>query len=386
MKALLTTLTLFVCACQVAWAQLATRPESPLFSNQLASHTDSAVHAAALEFMSRPQAVGLSIGVYQNGQMHEYHYGESIKGSAKLPTAQSLYAIASLTKTFTATLLAQAVVEKRLNLEDDVRQHLQGDYPNLEFQGQPIRIVHLINHQSGLPFLLPEIPELLTDTTLTMADIARKIDRPLDRQIFLQALHGVKLDALPGSKSMYSNAGVQLLSFILERIYSMPYEQLLRINILQPLGMVNTKLELGAADQPRLAKAYDEHGHVIPAHTAPFGAAGGLSSTISDMLRYISWQLGEKAEALQLAHRPTVGDFNPYAVGLNWRMLKKDNQRLLWQDGNMIGYSSLCVLHPELDLGMVVLTNQMDRTSAQRVIGLVSNITKQIAPQAIIWK
>jgi CubicO group peptidase (beta-lactamase class C family) len=351
--------------------------------SKYAGKTDSVVQRAAQAFMAVPQAVGLSVGVYQEGKLQEYHFGETAKGSGNLPTSNSLYGIASLTKTFTATLLAQAVVEKRVALQDDIRGYLEGTYPNLEYQGQPIRLVHLVNHNSGLPFLLPEIPEILTDQTLSYTDIARKINRPLDRQAFFQALQTVKLDTIPGARSRYSNAAVQLLSFILEKVYKIPYEKLLGEKILQPLQMPSTRFVFRPDKEQRLVKAYDEQGNTIPANTSSFGAAGGLSSTVGDMLRYVRWQAEEKEDALRLAHRPTVGDFNPYAVGLNWQMLRKGNIRLLWQDGNMIGYSSLCVLYPELDLGFVVLTNQMDRTSAQRIVQMINQVTRAIAPQAI---
>ncbi len=359
-----------------------TQPKLPT-DNRLISKTDSVVQIAAQAFMAAPQTVGLSIGVYHEGKMYTYHYGEVAKGSGKLPRSESLYAIASVTKTFTATLLAGAVVEKRLELNDDIRNYLEGEYPNLEYSGQPIRLVHLINHGSGLPFLLPNIPEIFTDTTLSMTDIAKKIDRPIDRQAFYQALREVKLDTLPGTKFMYSNAGVQLLGFILEKVYQMPYEKLLQSKILKPLHMADTKIVLGPKEKSRLVKAYDEKGNIIPANTSTFEAAGGLTSTIDDMLKYVRWQVKEQEEALRLAHSPTWGDFNPYAVGLNWRMLKKDNKRLLWQDGNMVGYSSLCVLHPDQDLGLVVLTNQMDRLSAGRIKQLVREIATLIEPRVI---
>ncbi len=345
--------------------------------------TDSAVGAAAARFLAAPQAVGLSVGVYHGGRLRAYHFGEAVRGSGRPPTARSLYAIASVTKTFTATLLAQAVVEGRVSLQDDVRRYLDGAYPNLAYRGAPVRLVHLVNHNSGLPFLLPNIPEILTDTTLSLTDVARRIDRPVPRAAFFGALRAVALDTAPGARTRYSNAAVQLLGFVLEKVYATPFETLLAAKILRPLGMIDTRLALGPSDRRRLVPAYDEAGHAIPANTSTFGAAAGLSSTADDMLRYVRWQVGEGAPAVRLAHAPVVGDFAPYALGLNWRMLRKGDARVLWQDGNMIGYSSLCVLHPELDLGVVVLTNEMDRGSAGRVARLANEVAAAVSPRAV---
>ncbi|MFN8091129.1 MAG: serine hydrolase domain-containing protein [Vicinamibacteria bacterium] len=64
------------------------------------------------------------------------------RGRSRLPTSRTIYAIASITKTFTGTLLAQAAVAGRLKPDDDVRKYLDGDFPGLQFQGQPVRLFH----------------------------------------------------------------------------------------------------------------------------------------------------------------------------------------------------------------------------------------------------
>jgi len=83
---------------------------------------DAAVERAARKFMSDAHAVGLSVGVYRGGKTYTYNYGEVAKGKGRLPTPHTIYEIVSITKTFTGVLLAQAVVEKRLRLDDGVRR------------------------------------------------------------------------------------------------------------------------------------------------------------------------------------------------------------------------------------------------------------------------
>lgn len=80
--------------------------------NKLKSKVDLAVQKAAHTYMNDKRTVGLSIGIYKDGKTYMYNYGETKKGYKKLPTKETIYEIASITKTFTGFLLAQAVIEK----------------------------------------------------------------------------------------------------------------------------------------------------------------------------------------------------------------------------------------------------------------------------------
>ena len=82
--------------------------------------------------------------------MLTYHYGTMDKKTMQLPDNQTIYEIGSITKTFTGTLLAQALLDKKISLDDDIRKYLPEKYPNLEYENQPILVKHLANHTSRL--------------------------------------------------------------------------------------------------------------------------------------------------------------------------------------------------------------------------------------------
>jgi D-alanyl-D-alanine-carboxypeptidase/D-alanyl-D-alanine-endopeptidase len=82
--------------------------------NPLRSKVDSIVQKAATDFMKKPGKVALSVGMIYNGENYKYNYGEVAPGSGKMPTSGTLYEIASITKTFTALLIAHAVNEKKI--------------------------------------------------------------------------------------------------------------------------------------------------------------------------------------------------------------------------------------------------------------------------------
>lgn len=82
------------------------------------------------------------------------------------------------------------------------------------------------------------------------------------------------------------------------------------------------------------------------------------------MLKYIKFHLNENNQLINLSHTPTFGDINSFAIGLNWQMNKtQDGFRRIWQSGGSFGFSSYCVVYPELNIGIALLSNEADRTA-----------------------
>ncbi|MYM31142.1 serine hydrolase [Duganella sp. CY15W] len=101
------------------------------------------------------------------------------------------------------------------------------------------------------------------------------------------------------------------------------FGQLVRQRIAAPLGMQDTFAEPGARQASRVAVGYDDNGVRQSGADAGFQAAGGLKSSLPDMLRYARWQLNESDAVVRLSHQPTYAS-DDYAVGLNWQMLRAD--------------------------------------------------------------
>jgi CubicO group peptidase (beta-lactamase class C family) len=91
---------------------------------------DTVVQRLGGAFMKQPARVGLSIGITQDGQTYFYHFGTTEQGQSQPATQHTVYEIGSISKTFTSLLLAHAVLEKRVSLDDDIRKYLPGAYPN----------------------------------------------------------------------------------------------------------------------------------------------------------------------------------------------------------------------------------------------------------------
>lgn len=345
---------------------------SALFPAETKSKPDSVVDAAARKFMSDPRAVGLSIGVFQNGKSSTFNHGTTVLGKKRAPTEHTLYPIASITKTFTGSLLALAAVEGKLKLDDDVRKFLKDDFPNLEFQGHPIRLHDLLDHRSGLP--------------LTLGDRHYSIHRLVDPhplKEFYEDLRRVTLNTRPGEKFQYSNAAAQLAGYILETVYGVPFEQLVKEKIVRPLGMKETAITLSAREHSRLAGGYDDAGKSFVPPPDDLQAAGGLKSSVADLLKYARWHIAEADEAVKLSHAPVFTE-NNYAAALNWQILKAHGRRLVWQEGNVPGFTSYLILEPELKIALVILTNESDRTSSSRITAMANDILKGLDERCVL--
>ena len=370
-----------LCLCLSAALPVVSQSHAP--EAEVKVDVGAIVDRAAKDFFkAAPQAVGVSIGVLKDGKMYTYNYGTRDKKGSEHLAENSVYEIASITKTFTGTLLAQAAIEKKASLDDDVRKYLEGDYPNLEFQGHPIRLEQLVNHLSGLPFNLPDIPETRPPfPTPIPHSVEERLDR-YTRKDFLADLHQVKLAQAPGEKMSYSNSAAVLASIILERIYGKPYDDIVKEKITGPLQMADTSISLSPSQKARLVKGYDEKGNTQPYVRDMMLGAASLKSTTADLLKYAQWHMAETDEAVKLTHKATF-TYNNYSVGLNWQMIKAGEYRRIWQEGSLPGFSSMCVFFPESKIAIVFLANELDPASSHALTLMSDQIAKQLDPRTV---
>jgi serine-type D-Ala-D-Ala carboxypeptidase/endopeptidase len=375
------TLALVVSAIlTVSPVQAQLRPAQPPLTSEEISTIVS--RSAGIFFKSAPSAVGLSIGVLKDGKSYAYNYGTIEKGKKNPPSDDTLYQIASVTKTFTGTLLAQAVVEKKVRFDDDVRKYLDGDYPNLQYQGHCIQLNQLVNHNSGLPFNLPDLPENRPPFTAAISPATREVLDHYNRKDFLADLHKVELKTVPGEKFSYSNAAAVLLSIVLERVYAMPYEEIVKLKIANPLGMQDTTISVSQSQRARLAKGYDENGVNLPGPSGMLLGAGALKSTVSDLLKYARWELAEEDPAVKLSHEPRFILTSTFSVGLNWQMLHSEPYRRIWQEGNLPGFVSMCMTFPELHMAVIFLANEDDPKSSHSLSVMAEEIATSLDPRS----
>lgn len=323
--------------------------------NPLHSHLDSCVHQVTIDFMVTHKLIGLSVGIAKKGRKYCYNYGTLEKGKSRLPTPQSTFELASVTKTFTGILLAKAVLDKKLLLSEDVRKYLPGEFPNLQYKGSPIRIVDLANHTSGLP---AEVPNL--DTFSNSFDVLKMYDSYTDDHFFAD-VRNVKIDTLSGVVYHYSNVGVKMLGIILEKVYGLSYAQLLQKFICKPMSMKNTRIAMPVSDTLNYTKGYDGLGNTMPhLNFNMFGGAGSILSTCDDMLNYVRGNISEQMNAVRLSHQQNFSNEDG-AMGLCWQISPKTiNGKKIWKSGGALGFRSYCAVIPGKNIGMIWLSNRSD--------------------------
>jgi CubicO group peptidase (beta-lactamase class C family) len=279
--------------------------EMPFFG-QLASDNptrttlDKAVDKAVLEFFQQDQHVGLSIGLSDHGKTVFYNYGTVSKSKVRLPGRESVYEIASITKTFTGALASRAVLDKKMTLDGDFRAYLPQRYPKLERNGKFTTLRLLAAHRAGLPKNVPDTDALFKNPIFdTLPFQLIELEKPYDDEAYLRALHQVELRSDPRSEFVSSNFGIKLIGFGLQQMYHQSLEQLLQTKILGPLGMKRTVLATSPENERLLVQGYSPSGKPMPYHLFNAGAAGGLYSDAEDMVRYIDWQLDESDPTIE---------------------------------------------------------------------------------------
>ena len=269
---------------------------------------DSTIKKMGDRFITDKQAVGLSIGVYTDNSTYFYNFGSIQKDNIILPSQNTVYEIGSITKTFVSFVLANAVLEHKVRLDDDIRKYLKESYPNLEYNGAPIQLVHLANTTSLLPDWLPELPTEMKNLSADSALILKiNYYNKLTSKDFFKALHTVKLDTIPGTKRYHSNAGAQLLAYILEGVYKMPMEKLIKKYITTQYKMNATSF-MKSNEMEKTATGYTASGKkaVYESVMPYFKYAGGLSSTTQDLVNYIKLYLDTVNPAASFCLKKTV--------------------------------------------------------------------------------
>ena len=322
----------------------------------------------------------LSIGVYINGVSFTEHYGELDKGKGNKPTDNTIYEIASVTKTFTGTLVAIAVLEGKLNLEEDIRKYLPKSYNNLEYNGNPIKIRHLITHTSGLPANskgFKDIPLGLPQDE--QSKLFYEIEKSQTKEGFFNYLAEVSIDTVPGTSFNYSNVGTNLMGYIIEKAYNTPFQELLLNKIIkEEVAMKSTKFHLTKSEEIHLANGYngqDELMPQLPLSNTLWGAEGGLKSTTLDMLKYISYQIDSKNHIVNESHKKLYEIDTDYWIGYFWWIIENQNQDLHYRhDGGALGTRNILLIYPESNIGISIITNKATNGVFENLSVLAKNI------------
>ena len=342
------------------------------------------IDEVAATLIEQPLLHSTSIGVVYRGQAFIRHHGDMEAGKPGPPTDATLYEIGSLSKTLAGTLMANAVLEHKVGLDDDVRMYLQGDYPNLQYKGEPLRVRNLLSHTSGLPNMLPaRANTVLADFTdhRTPGQL-NAVYAHYGQADFFRDLHTVEIGGMPGKEYAYSSAGTELVAHILEVVYKRDYETLLRNVLDDSAGMTGVRIRLDGAEAARLAVGYhsDNPMPTTPMPQLPWGASGNVKATVPEMVKYLKFQLAAGPVVAE-SHRALV-KFDPeFSVGYFWNIVSSDALKGVYYAHHGGVPRSQCYIYivPRYDLGIFGITNQSGDDTAHAMEAAIDTLVERIA-------
>ncbi len=313
-------------------------------------NTIQSIDEIAKPFVEADGTHALAIGIYENGEMSYYNYGRISEEKPVEPDSLSMFEIGSISKTFTAGILAKMVEEGKVQLDDPISKYLPD---GLGEWGDELEITleELSTHTSGLP----RLPDNMYMKMLMNMD--NPYSKYTDEEMY-KFLKKYEPIAKSERKAEYSNLGVGLLGHILALVNETDYETLTTQYISTPLKMDYTTITLNETHQARWADGHNMSGDPTSNWDLPtFAGAGAIRSNTSDMLKYLEANLHNKL-AFAATHKKRKEFGEKVDIGLGWILsTSKEDLPIIWHNGGTGGYRTFAGFSKEKDLAVVVLSN-----------------------------
>lgn len=264
----------------------------------------------------------------------------------------TVFEIGSISKVFTALILADMAVKGEVALDAPAETYLPSGSRMPRRGGRKISLRDLAMHISGLPRLAGNMP--MGDPADPYADYTDAL--------MLDFLAHYRLPRDISARFEYSNFGGALLGYLLARAAGEDYDTLLRERITGPLGMNDTSIALSPGQQARFPTGFDPLMRRAKPWQFVRPGAGGIRSTANDMLKFAAAALDPDSPigpAMKLALAPRVPSDDPSTdQALGWRVAHLPPAREIpLHDGGTGGFRSLLALDPARGTAVIALTN-----------------------------
>lgn len=302
-------------------------------------------------------------------------YGVANLEEGKDNTIQSVFPIGSITKSFTAVSIMQLEEKGLLSLDDPISKYIDG-----HVRGDDITIHHLLTHTSGLT---------------REGKFLGEYGVPLNENVEYIAKNN-KIQFEPGEDFLYSNAGYIMLAGIIEKVSGESYNDYIKNNIFDPLGMDASRGGIDntyAEDQPiGYQIKTGEPSTMKIFNFMSITGSGNLYSTTEDMFKYSRTLCNEALltrESLDKIFTPYFGDWSSYGYGYGWDLIERYGHKKISHGGCIGngGYNSLMIRYPKQDYVLIFLTNNDNRTALDAVSQSLEAILfgeEYVLPQELI--
>jgi CubicO group peptidase (beta-lactamase class C family) len=258
-----------------------------------------------------------------------------------------VYAVGSLTKSYTAAAVLELAAQKRI----DVRKYLDAYVPQYRFASK-IRISDLLDQTSG-------VPNYLADAQFIERTISGHNASPL------ATLNRLPLHFRPGYRYEYSNGNYYLLQLLVSKVGKAGYANFVRRSLIEPLHLHGTYVELSDVPAGRRARGFaKEGGHIVTVDPLAADPLMGTAQMWSDAASIVRWErayfegvfarVARRAHALQRKRLPD-GNVNTYSAG--WLHGNTGDADFWWHNGMTPGYSAAIIAMPAKHFYAAVLAN-----------------------------
>ena len=302
---------------------------------------------ARLRELARETSVpGAVLGVWHDGELSVTPYGVLNTRTGQPTATDSIFQIGSITKTWTATMVAQLVAEGRVSYDATVADLLLRTRLGRDDASDRITVRHLLTHSSGLD------GDIFDDTGRGDDCVERYVELLADAERTFE----------PGTAYSYCNSGYVVLGRVIEVLDGRSWDASLRERLVRPLGLRDT---VTLPEDAILRSAAVGH-HAPPHAVTPYdtwmlpralGPAGLITASAADLLTYARMHLDGDLSAMGEPQLPIPGHHQFTDIGLSWRVGEWDGTRVFAHDGGTVGQSARLRLVPDRGFAVCLLTN-----------------------------
>jgi len=330
-----------------------------------------AAQAAVERILSITHAPSISVTIYDNGEIFSVNAGLSNIENDIPASENTMYELASGTKSFGAASIAALCADNKLSLDDPVKKYIPEIQLYNDYVTANLTIRDMLCHRSGLP---------RHDNVWSVGSGQCTVNDILSRLPYLEPTAPFR------SQWQYQNIMYILTGEVVKRVSGQKWEDFVKQRILEPLGMdpVNFSVD-DMARYPKTAQGYTYDHETARNIPVPYkkvdilGPAGSINTTTAQAIKWVAFHINGNdqiipQQLMRECHRPHVpyGEETEYtrfrAYGLGWVTESYRGRKLVWHNGCLDGFSSMMGFLPQYGFGMAILINQTSSTARAAVM------------------
>ena len=284
----------------------------------------------------------------------------------------TIYRVGSVSKLFTDIAIMKKRESGDIDIDSPIQFYLPKFNPENKFNNEPITLRQLMSHRAGI-LREPAYGNYFADNETSLK----------------KTVESVKKSSLvhpPGTITKYSNAGIAVVGYTLEKVFQKPYVEFMQDNILKPLGMNASSFEFKDSMASNLAEAtmwsYDGRNFKAPRFELGMIPAGSLYSSVTDLTKFLNMILSDgclngkrfvNPSTLKEMFTPQFTDFAESGYGIGFRVSKHNGYKMISHGGAIYGYSTQLSALPEPKIGVIVASS----------VDISNSITRKISSYAL---